>query len=139
MECNVEDKAAMQEEKKVDSLDQICCSSSADKAATFKSEALDGDVSWLEQPNKMFPPELIDAESEVSKATSSPLIVVDKSMYETAGTWLKPTSLPEMLGVLKEFGGVGEGGCKIVVGNTEVGIGTIMCSCLCSRENLTFR
>jgi hypothetical protein len=50
-------------------------------------------------------------------------MVVDKTEFHGAGTWFKPTTLVGLLKLLKEFGDPVGGGYKIVVGNTEVGIG----------------
>ena len=69
-----------------------------------------------------------------SKAMSTelmkPLMVVDRSIdYEgtnnshCGGTWFKPTTFVQLLELLKEYGGPNGEGFKIVVGNTEVGIG----------------
>jgi xanthine dehydrogenase/oxidase len=102
-DCNVEDI--------------IVASSSKDKMKMYKDTFL-ADRSWLDQPSKMFPVELRDDNFELMK----PLMIVDKSAYQASGTWFKPTSLLEMLSLLREFGGSATGSCKIVVGNTEVGI-----------------
>ena len=53
-------------------------------------------------------------------------MVVDDTEYQGAGTWFKPASFLDLLALLKEFGGPLGGGYKIVVGNTEVGIGKII-------------
>ena len=85
----------------------------------YKESFLQKSNEWLDQPNKMFPEDLLHP-------PTSPLMVVDRT-YHNAGTWFKPTTLEELLSLLKEFSGEdGEkgGGCKIVVGNTEVGIET---------------
>ena len=71
----------------------------------------------------MFPKELLDGGSVESLELTKPLMVVDGSDYHGAGTWFKPTSLVELLSLLADFAADGSGGCKIVVGNTEVGIG----------------
>eukprot|EP00979_Chaetoceros_neogracilis_P006948 scaffold1412_cov277-Chaetoceros_neogracile.AAC.4 len=112
-ECNIEDMA---EEKKENGEMAICCSSTADKIKESESP-YNNDVKWLNQPNDMFPEEL-------KNPPSSSLMVVDRT-FTKAGTWFKPTTLVELLSLLKEFvEGEGGGGCKIVVGNTEVGIET---------------
>ena len=67
---------------------------------------------WLEKPNQDFPSALL------GPSHNEPLMVVD-STYHNSGTWLKPTSLIDLLSLLKRFHGY----CKLVVGNTEVGIG----------------
>jgi len=142
LDCNVADGgggggAASEEEKKVDApadaqkkngvvgtKDGVCCTSSSDKMkaylSTLPAEA-DGGPSgtWLEQPNEMFPDELKSTETDVAAEAAKPLVVMDKSAPRGA-TWFKPASLVELLGLLRQY----EGGCKIVVGNTEVGIET---------------
>ena len=120
MECNVQDKA---EEKKSEDA-SLCCSSTADKVASYKEAFKDS--KWLEQPETMFPTDLKDSGSAVSALLEKPLAVIGKSEFHKAGTWFKPTTLEEMLSLVKQFGGMQEGGCKIVVGNTEVGIGKLL-------------
>jgi xanthine dehydrogenase/oxidase len=102
-DCNVHDK-----EK-----DQLICSSSKEKMG-LKESFEESKVNWTEQPNQMFPKELLDC-TEVEQ----PLMIVDQVEYQGSGTWFKPTTLPGLLSLLKEF----KDGYKIVVGNTEVGIG----------------
>ncbi len=112
MDCNVADK---EEEKKNanDVEPSVCCSStSVDKILEYNKDAKTN-TQWLEMPNEMFPEEL------VKNQLKAPLIVVDQT-YHKAGTWMKPTTLNELLVLLKKFNGE----CKIVVGNTEVGIET---------------
>jgi hypothetical protein len=70
----------------------------------------------------MFPAELLDCKSGVSQELCKSLAVIDKTEFSNGITWYKPNSLTELLQLLQEFGGK-DGGCKIVVGNTEVGIG----------------
>lgn len=115
-DCNVQDKATEQKDKMV-------CSSSADKMKQYKDTLLKDKGTWIQQPNNMFPKVLQDPQSAESTELSKPLMVVDKTEFHAGGTWLKPTTLEEMLSLLQEFGGSGTGACKIVVGNTEVGIG----------------
>lgn len=132
MDCNVEDlaneekeedfkastSATALEEKKdpeetqthTDSTQSLCCSSTADKIAQSKQS--NQSQTWLDQPNNLFPKELLSP-------PTSPLIVVDRTFHK-AGTWIQPTTLKEFLWLLKEYSGE----CKIVVGNTEVGIET---------------
>ena len=113
-ECNVQDK-------KNASDSNMCCSSSRDKMIEFKDKlsqlnpasTATSSESWLSQPNDMFPKELIDHED-------LPLCIIDKTFHK-AGTWLKVTTLSSFLKLLKRFQG---DGCKIVVGNTEIGIET---------------
>jgi xanthine dehydrogenase/oxidase len=116
MECNVDDK---EEEKKIEPATSLCCSSSLDKVKLTQETMKEG---WLDQPNLIFPKDLIEEDSSIAAELVKPLVIVDKSEYHSAGTWMKPSTLVDLLGLLKDFGGVGEGGCKIVVGNTEVGI-----------------
>lgn len=70
------------------------------------------DWNWLEKPNEDFPKALIDSRN------NEPLMVVDRT-YHNSGTWFKATTLVDLLSLLKRF----HGQCKLVVGNTEVGIG----------------
>lgn len=115
MDCNAKDK---EEEKKLETLENECCSSSLDKAVEFKQS---GDE-WLQQPNIMFPKSLLGDDLEMETELAKPLMIVDRSEFHVAGTWVKPTTLVDLLNLLSEFG-AGDGGCKIVIGNTEVGIG----------------
>lgn len=112
-DCNHQSKAAQE---------GMCCSSSKDKVK-LKDEFVGNKQNWIEQPNNMFPKELLDGGSVESLELTKPLMVVDDSDYHGAGTWFKPTSLVELLSLLADFAADGSGGCKIVVGNTEVGIG----------------
>lgn len=121
MDCNTSDKAAEEEEKKYDD-PGMCCSSSLDKA---KETVLEG--SWLDQPNIMFPKSLLGDDPNFEAELAKPLIVVDRSEFHASGTWVKPTTLVDLLNLISEFG---SGGCKIVVGNTEVGIGMWLFSLL---------
>ena len=116
-DCNVADKET------AESSSSICCSSSKDKMQTYKDTFL-ADQSWREQPNQMFLKELLDKTLSDADLVQRPLMVVDRSEYHAGGTWFKPTSLLELLSLLREFGGMGTGACKLVVGNTEVGIET---------------
>jgi xanthine dehydrogenase/oxidase len=113
-ECNVEDKKAA---------DEMICSSSADKMKQYKDTLLKDKQSWSQQPSNMFPKVLLDSQSDEVAELSKPLMVVDRTEYHAGGTWFKPTSFQGLLSLLQEFGGSGAGACKIVVGNTEVGIG----------------
>ena len=98
------------EEKKEEA--STCCSSTSDKMAKYKESFLKNPKEWLEKPAEMFPEVLMSP-------PTAPLIVVDKSFHK-AGTWMKPTKMSELLHLLEEF----KGECKIVVGNTEIGIET---------------
>ncbi|GAX26192.1 putative selenate reductase molybdopterin-binding subunit [Fistulifera solaris] len=102
-ECNVNDKC--------------CSSSSTDKQQVYQETFLKHKDEWSQQANQMFPAELLNEESE---ELAQSLMVVDTTEYHAGGTWFKPTTFLELLSLLKEFAG----GCKIVVGNTEVGIET---------------
>lgn len=115
-DCNVADK------KKVDQ-ESVCCTSSKDKVKAYKETFL-ADQSWKDQPNQMFPKELLEERSFEATLLERPLMVVDRSEYHAAGTWFKPTTLTDLLSLLKQFDGIGTGACKLVVGNTEVGIET---------------
>ena len=99
------------------------CSSSADKMKQYKDTLLKDKESWTQQPNAMFPKVLQDPHSTDATELGKPLMVVDRTEFHAGGTWFKPSTLREMLVLLQEFGGNGSGACKIVVGNTEVGIG----------------
>jgi len=114
-DCNTEDKK--KEEKK------ICVSSSKDKKA-MKESLTNSSDEWTNQPEAMFPSDLLDPSSTDSKALAMPLMVVDSTEYHGAGTWFKPTTLVELLKLLREFSDPAVGGYKVVVGNTEVGIET---------------
>lgn len=111
MECNKSTKDSKLEEKKDDGL-QKCCSSTTDKLSQYKDSFHKDPQAWLDQPNAMFPETLMSP-------PCTPLVVVDKSFHK-AGSWFKPTTLTELLSLLNQF----KGECKIVVGNTEVGIET---------------
>jgi xanthine dehydrogenase/oxidase len=111
-DCNVDDK------KK----DELVCSSSSDKMG-LKKVFEENKSNWAEQPNIMFPKELLEDTSTDSVELSKPLMIVDQVEFQGSGTWFKPTTLEGVLALLKEFGEDGKGGYKIVVGNTEVGIG----------------
>jgi xanthine dehydrogenase/oxidase len=115
LDCNIEDKTMA---------DAMVCSSSAYKMKQYKDTFLKEKSSWIQQPNFMFPKVLQDCQSAESKDLEKPLMVVDRTEFHAGGTWFKPTSLEDLLALLQEFGGSGTGACKIVVGNTEVGIGT---------------
>lgn len=106
-DCNVEDKMVV--------------SSSKDKMTTYKESFLAQKESWIRQPDQMFPSELLDDHSPEAVALQKPLIVVDRSDFNAGGTWFRPTSFLETLALLKDYGD-SEGGCKLIVGNTEVGI-----------------
>ena len=101
----------------------MVCSSSADKMKEYTDSLLKDKESWSKQPEAMFPLVLLDSQSAEVAEISKPLMVVDRTEYHAGGTWFKPTSLEGLLSLLQEFGGSGTGACKIVVGNTEVGIG----------------
>lgn len=119
MDCNADDK--MQEAGSQENT-AICCSSSVDKAVHFQA-LVKTSAEWLSQPTEMFPIELLDSKSEVSLDLAKPLAVLDKTEYSNGGSWFKPTTMVELLTLLRDFGDK-ESGCKVVVGNTEVGIGT---------------
>jgi len=123
-ECNTHSKGA--ESSSCGNGNDVICSTTKDKLA-MKKEFVGKHTEWVNQPNRMFPAELVDTSSEVFQEASKPLLVVDESEYQGAGTWFKPTSLQDLLKLMKEYGenqNGGKGRCKIVVGNTEVGIET---------------
>lgn len=117
MDCNLSDKEAAEAEK----CTEVCRSSSTDKALEYKS-TVEAGTDWLSLPDRMFPAELSDPESSLSAALRKPLAVFDNTEYSSEGAWFKPTTMVELLSLLSDFGDK-KGGCKIVVGNTEVGIG----------------
>lgn len=98
-------------------LEEVVRTSSKDKMQHYTDTFL-ADKTWRDQPNSMFPSELMDANSEVSTNLSKPMVVVDQSDLSAGGTWFKPTTFNDLLSLMREFGG------KIVIGNTEVGIET---------------
>ena len=117
MDCNVEDRIRTQSEMGA----QMYSSSSRGKAQMYKGVIKAGD-DWLSLPHRMFPVELGNAESLENVELAKPLAVFDKTAFRSGLAWLMPTSLVELLVLLRDFGNT-QGGCKIVVGNTEVGIG----------------
>jgi hypothetical protein len=147
MDCNVADGGGTnvdnEEEKKVETGgtsagcngseknagDPMCCTSSRDKAKTFLSTLPppgEGGppADWRDRPDVMFPDEL---KGQSAAGATKPLVVMDTSAPR-GGTWLMPTTLEELLRLLRTYSGDdagGGGGCKIVVGNTEVGIGEL--------------
>jgi xanthine dehydrogenase/oxidase len=150
MDCNLEDKQKkMEEEKKVEnesngggccggggggSSGSNCCSSSSmDKIQQYQ-QIIESKHSktWWDQPNDMFPKELLRHDGDHEKKSgvqeellSKPLRVVDTSIHN-GGTWYTPNTLEELLDLFREYSGSngGGGGIKMVVGNTEVGIET---------------
>jgi xanthine dehydrogenase/oxidase len=121
-DCNVEDKEKVTTD---DDEQKVIVTSSKDKMAMKKSLTASS-PDWADHPKKLFPSDLIDASSADSLALKKPLMVVDNAEFHGAGTWFKPTTLVGLLKLLKEFGDPVGGGYKIVVGNTEVGIGTVV-------------
>jgi xanthine dehydrogenase/oxidase len=121
-DCNVTDKKLEEDTAGHSTKDKVICSTTKDKVAMKKAFTGNSD-DWLEQPNNMFPKELADASSPENQNLLKPLMVVDHTEFHGAGTWFKPSSLEDLLALLKHFGDPSGGGYKIVVGNTEVGIG----------------
>lgn len=115
-DCNETDKAAESVENGLN-IDDLCISSSRDKAVDYKEVLAKMDGEWRNQPDNMFPDELLKISDDIARR---PLVVVDTTEFHAGGTWFKATTLTEMLHLLDEFAGH----CKIVVGNTEVGIET---------------
>uniref|UniRef100_A0A7S2YF81 Xanthine dehydrogenase n=1 Tax=Entomoneis paludosa TaxID=265537 RepID=A0A7S2YF81_9STRA len=114
-DCNVQDKeleASSGAEESKPSEESICCTSSEDKMKAYQKEFKGTSSTWRNQPDEMFPEEL------KQDKVVNPLLVVDSSAAatESASTWIQPTTFSELLRV------VAEGNCKLVVGNTEVGI-----------------
>jgi hypothetical protein len=69
-------------------------------------------VPMVSQPTKMFPIDLLDSKSQVSVYLAKPLAVLDKTEYSSGVSWFKPSTIVELLTLLKDFGDK-EGGCKI--------------------------
>ena len=97
MPCNEQDKQKQLHET------SCCSSSTSDKCSSLPKLH----PSFLQQPDQMFPKELLTYKEE------SLLLISDHS------TWFKPTSLSNLLELKAQFPEA-----KIVVGNTEVGIET---------------
>lgn len=137
MDCNVEDKEheSSQENGAVDG-DTVCCSSSDDKMAQYTDTLLKDKSSWLEQPNEMFPEALRLPDSKENAELAKPLMVVDSTDFQSASTWFKPGTLEDLLGLMRELSPPEKGGCKIVAGNTEIGIGKCFWAILCSTWTL---
>lgn len=124
MECNVDDKAKEEaDDGATKKQENICCSSSEDKMKQYTETLISNKSTWLNQPNEMFPECLRFVDSKENSELSKPLVVANGTDYQAPSTWFKPSTLEEMLDLLQEFNGTGGAGCKIVVGNTEVGIG----------------
>jgi len=120
MDCNVADK---KEETKGGG---VVCTSTKSKVVEYQSILQSKHTDqWWEQPNDMFPQELVLGEENGSdyEEIHKPLMVVDSSIHN-GGTWFQPTTLEELLNLYQEFGSADDGGIKMVVGNTEVGIET---------------
>jgi xanthine dehydrogenase/oxidase len=60
-DCNVADKAAVAQKDS-----SMCCTSSRDKMSQYKETFMANKDTWLNQPNAMFPDELMDDNSMVS-------------------------------------------------------------------------
>lgn len=108
-DCNLQDRALASSSSSSPDSATSCITASSDKMAFYKDSFLN-DTSWLNQPNLMFPKELLES----AEITPPPLLVVDR----TGSTWIQPTTLVDLLNLLDRF----QGQCKLVVGNTEVGI-----------------
>lgn len=117
-DCNQEDK-----QKEILEKDKVVCSSSVDKIAMGK-DFVRGSGDWKKHPLDMFPQALSNSDSLENKELAKPLMIVDSTEFQGAGTWFKPTTFKDLLDLLNDFGREGGGGYKIVVGNTEVGIET---------------
>jgi len=130
MDCNVKDKTNVNA--------GICCSSSSDKIRDYQ-KVLQSKHSetWWNQPNDMFPKELIphrknnvvngdsgidSIHAQTQEQLKKPLMIADSSIH-CGGTWFQPVCLEELLDLFREFAN-DSGGIKMVVGNTEVGIET---------------
>mmetsp|Transcript_19263 Transcript_19263/g.41761 ORF Transcript_19263/g.41761 Transcript_19263/m.41761 type:complete len:1654 (+) Transcript_19263:272-5233(+) len=153
MDANVHDKIIDDEEKENCSNNndgrgesEVVCSSSESKVADYQSilqqttttsvkhDGNGDEHYWWDQPNQMFPKELLPSSSndndddthigDIQKQLAQPLMVVDTSIHN-GGTWYQPTTLEGLLDLFREFSDDDNGGgIKMVVGNTEVGIET---------------
>uniref|UniRef100_A0A7S4RBL2 Xanthine dehydrogenase n=2 Tax=Ditylum brightwellii TaxID=49249 RepID=A0A7S4RBL2_9STRA len=135
MDCNAKDKENGKTDQKEKSMENgggaksapkenLCCSSSVDKMSSYQSVLpKDSASSWRNQPIDMFPDSLTSApDSEIGMELFKPLLVVDSTAHGRS-TWMKPTTILELLSLLRQYG-ESDNGCKIIVGNTEVGIET---------------
>jgi xanthine dehydrogenase/oxidase len=114
MDCNVEEKK--QEGGCRGGLcGGVVHSCTESKVMEFKQVVDETYGEWWKRPDESFPNELTSAQNE-------PLLVVDTSVH-SGGTWFQPHTLEELLDLFREFAPQ-EGGLKLVVGNTEVGIET---------------
>jgi len=113
MDCNVE-------EKKQEGENGGCCAGvvttcTETKVMEFKQVVDEKYGEWWKRPDTSFPQELTTSSKE-------PLLVVDTSIH-SGGTWFQPNTLEDLLDLYREFAPQ-DGGLKMVVGNTEVGIET---------------
>eukprot|EP00984_Skeletonema_dohrnii_P014364 scaffold6018_cov94-Skeletonema_dohrnii-CCMP3373.AAC.4 len=140
MDCNLESKKQMAASVAADDNGGGCCGGSGSNSGNEKccsSSSMDKiqqyqkiieskhSEKWWDQPNNMFPEELLrDDETSVHDELSKPLKVMDTSIHN-GGTWYTPNTLEELLDLFREFSGSSSGGgIKMIVGNTEVGIET---------------
>ena len=125
LDCNVADKQEKEEEKKSGCCNEdggVVCSSTKSKVIEYQSVLQSKhDDKWWDQPNKMFPKELLD-QTDIQKQLAQPLMVADTSIHN-GGTWYQPKTIEELLNLFREFS-ASKRGIKMVVGNTEVGIET---------------
>lgn len=126
-DCNIQDKTKKN--------DDLCCSTSLDKMKQYKDTFLKEKESWTQQPTTMFPKVLTDPQSTETLDLTKPLMVVDRSEFHAGGTWFKPVNLEDLLALLSEFGAE----CKIVVGNTEVGIGKFQLPVISTQKSIFFK
>lgn len=113
MDCNVEEKK--QRGCGSGSCEGVVHSCTGSKVMEFKQVVDDKYGEWWKRPDESYPNELLATQTD-------PLLVVDTSIHN-GGTWFQPHSLEELLDLFREFASR-EGGLKLVVGNTEVGIET---------------
>ena len=112
MDCNVDSK---KQDCGIDACGGVIHSCTQCKITEFKQIFDEKYEAWWKKPDETFPDEL-------SQQTKEPLLVVDKSVHN-GGTWFQPSTFEELLDLFREFAPQ-EGGLKLVVGNTEVGIET---------------
>ncbi|KAL7552747.1 hypothetical protein ACHAWF_015983 [Thalassiosira exigua] len=145
-ECNAEDRGEEKKEGHGEGRDEkkgdggrekeegcgtsIVCTSTASKVAEYQTILKEKhSETWWDQPDRMFPRELLPVaeggDAALHEELSKPLTVVSRDSVHGRGTWIAPTRLEDLLDLFRERGDGAkddEGKIKMVVGNTEVGI-----------------